>query len=146
MALRDAWRTAAGQAVRLAVLAAALLLMAAAAYHVAALTAYEASAGPGPLAARLEHARVAAWLEPWQQRFAWRVVAIEGLELLDAGRIDDAYRLLEPYSRVVRGDGVYRAAYQEAVRLKTPLDARKAHVQHAREQAGGYLREQDVIH
>lgn len=130
---------------RLAVLAVGVLVLAAAAYHVAALTAYEASADPGPLAARLEHARVAACMEPWQARFTWRVIAIEGLDLLAAGRTDDAYRLLEPYSRIVRGDGVYRAAYQEAVRLKTPLDARKAHVQHSREQAGGYLREQDVI-
>jgi len=132
-------------ALRLTALALGLLLLAASAYHAAATTAFHGSEQDGTPAERLESARLAASLEPWQQRFAWRVIALEGLGLLEEGRIVDAYSLLEPYSRVVRGDPVYREIYQRAVREKTPLDSRKAHLQHAREQRDGSLREQDVF-
>lgn len=135
-----------GRRSRLAALVVGGLLLAALGYHAAALTAYEAAAEPGRASARLAHARAAATLEPWDRRFAWRVVTLEGLALLEAGRVDDAYRLLEPLSQVVRDDALYRAVYQEVVAFKTPLDARKAHLQHAREQKGGFLREQDVFH
>ncbi|MDO8964455.1 MAG: hypothetical protein Q7W30_08205 [Coriobacteriia bacterium] len=129
---------------RLAMLALGLLILGAAAWHAGTLAAFRASA-TGTTPARLEYARLAATLGPWDERFAWRVIALEGLSVLEQGRIVDAYRLLEPYSGIVRGDPVYRDAYQAAVRAKWPLDARKAHQQHAKEQKDGYLREEDVF-
>jgi hypothetical protein len=118
------------RATRLAALALGLVVLAASAYHAAALTAYRDSARPGATVDRLESARLAASLEPWDRRFAWRVIALRGQLLFEQGRLDDAYRLLEPYSQAVRGDETYRQAYQEVVRVKTPIDSGKAHVAH----------------
>lgn len=131
--------------VRLGVLAAGLLLLAATAYHSAAMVAYRDSAGGGPLPRRLKSARIAAEMEPWNARFRWRVIALDGLTLLRDGRIDDAYRLLEPWAQTVRGDAVYTDAYRRTVAEKVPLDARKAHQQHAKESSAGLLREEDVF-
>jgi hypothetical protein len=94
---------------------------------------------------RLAAARRAAALEPWNRAFEARVVTLEAEDLLVAGKVDEAYRLIEPYSRIVRGDVDFRRVYQAVVRAKTPLDSRKAHLQHAREQAGGYLAPEDVF-
>lgn len=126
-------------------MAALVLTLTAVAWHLTALTAYRATAGGAPLASRLASARLAATLEPWDTRFGWRVATLRGEQLLDEGRIDPAFWLLQSYSQIVRDDPLYREAYQRAVSLKTPLDARKAHIQHAREQTGGVLRDEDVI-
>lgn len=133
------------KALRLTALALGVLLIAAVAYHAGALAALRRSSDAGPTAARLEAARLAASLEPWEPRFGWRVTALEGLALLERGRVDAAYFLLEPLSQVVRGDEVYHTIYQQAVSAKWPLDSRKAHLQHAREQKDGSLRPQDVF-
>jgi len=125
-------------------LAAAALAVIAIAWHLAALTAYDTSAGTGTLVSRINAAELAAHLEPWSERFQWRVVTLRAQRLLNAGRIDEAFWLLEPLSQIVRGDALYRSVYQEAVHLKAPLDARKAHVQHAKEKAGGVLDPADV--
>jgi len=45
----------------------------------------------------------------------------------------------------VGGDPVYTSVYRQVVAAKAPLDARKAHLQHAREQTGGVLPEKDVF-
>lgn len=127
-------------------LAAAVLALVAAAWHVTALAAYSRTAGSAPLPSRLASAELAARLEPWDARFGWRVTTLRAQQLLDAGKIDPAFWLLQPLAQTVRGDALYRSVYQEAVRLKTPLDSRKAHVQHAKEKAGGVLLEQDVQH
>lgn len=145
---RDVETTARGarrNALRLTALALGLLLIAAVAYHAGALAAFRRSSDAGATPARIKAARLAASLEPWEPRFAWRVTALEGLTLLERGRVDAAYFLLEPLSQVVRGDEVYRTIYQAAVHAKTPLDSRKAHLQHAREQKNGFLREGDVF-
>ena len=126
-------------------LALGAILLAAAACHGVALCAFRRSAGTGPVPDRLAAAGLAVALEPCNERLRWREIALEGLALLERGRVDAAYRLLEPYSQTVRGDEIYRSAYQAVVRIKTPLDARKAHQQHARERSDGTLREQDVI-
>lgn len=122
------------------------LAIAFAAVNAAATSAYDEAARPGLVASRLASARLAARLEPWNGRFEWRVVTLEALQLLEQGRIDQAFWLLEPYSQIVRDDPFYTRTYQRIVSIKTPLDARKAHVQHAKEQTGGVLLEKDVQH
>jgi hypothetical protein len=122
------------------------LAIAGAVWHVVALGAYDSTDSAAPVASRLSSARLAAALEPWDASFTWRVVTLEGLQLFQRGRIDSAFWLLEPYSQTVRGDPVYHSVYQEVVAAKTPLDARKAHVQHSREGTGGVLLEKDVVH
>ena len=67
------------------------------------------------------------------------------MQLLEAGQVDPAFWLLLPYSQIVRGDPVYTSVYRQVVAAKAPLDARKAHQQHAREQTGGVLPETDVF-
>jgi hypothetical protein len=132
-------------AVVLALTVATLALLAVA-WHAIALGAYASTDSAAPVADRLVGARIAATLEPWKATFRWRLVTLEGLQLFRRGWIDSAFWLLEPYSQVVRGDPLYRSVYQEVVSAKTPLDARKAHVQHSREQTGGVLLEKDVVH
>lgn len=127
-------------------LALAALAILAVAWHAVALGEYGSTDSAAPLADRLVAARIANTLEPWNAPFAWRLVTLRGLQLFRQGKIDGAFWLLEPYSQVVRGDALYRSVYQEVVSAKTPLDARKAHVQHSREQTGGLLLEKDVIH
>jgi len=126
-------------------LAAVMLAVVAIAWHVTAITAYRATEAQAPTSSRLSSARLAATLEPWDVRFKWRVVTLEAQQLFESGQVDAAFFLLLPYSQVVRGDEVYRSVYQQVVAAKTPLDARKAHQQHAREQAGGALRPEDVF-
>lgn len=109
----------------------ASLLLLAAGWHLAALAEYDAAASSAPTARRLASAQLALRLEPWNQPFAWRVVALEGLALLQKGQVDNAYFLVEPYSQVVQGkDATFVAIYQEIVRIKTPIDSGKAHVAH----------------
>jgi hypothetical protein len=127
-------------------LSAVALALIAVAWHLTALSAYTATSDGGGAGARLSSARLAAALEPWNARYRWRVVTLTALVLLQEGKIDAAFFLLEPYSQIVRDDPLYRSVYQRVVSIKTPLDSRKAHMQHAREQTGGILLEKDVIH
>jgi hypothetical protein len=126
--------------------AAVIIAAAATAGHLTAVSAYDRTADGGTVQERLASAQLASRLEPWNARFEWRVIALQGLQLLQEGRVDSAFWLLEPYSLIVRGDPVYRSIYQQVVAIKAPLDSRKAHVQHAREQTGGVLLEKDVQH
>jgi hypothetical protein len=93
---------------------------------------------------RLQAARVAARLQPFSERAQTTLAIAEARRLLDGGEIQAAYELLLPLSAVVRGDALFRETYQEAVRRKWPIDARKAHQQHAREGRRGQLRPEDV--
>ena len=122
-----------------------VILIAAVGWHLTALSAYRATEHGGTTASRLASARLASALEPWNARFTWRVVTLRAMQLLEAGQVDPAFWLLLPYSQVVRGDPVYTSVYRQVVAAKTPLDARKAHQQHAREQTGGVLPETDVF-
>jgi hypothetical protein len=112
-------------------LAAAVLLTLAAGWHLDALAAYDRTTSPEPLVVRLEYARYAARLEPWNPRFEWRAVTLEALALFERGDVDEAYRLLEPYSQVVKlEDPYFRSVYSDVVRVKTSLDSGKAHLAH----------------
>jgi hypothetical protein len=112
--------------------------------HAASLerTARDPSAAFRSRAAAIERARA---LEPWSERFEVTAAIVEAERLLDAGKVDAAYFLLLPYSTTVRDDPLFRAVYQEAARRKLPLDARKAHQQHAKEKDGGALDPEDVF-
>lgn len=114
-------------------------------WHFTALAAFRTAEDTGPVADRLSRARLASTLEPWDGRYARRVIALQGLELLRAGEVDAAFRLLYPYWEVATDDRVFGSVYREVMAIKMPLDARKAHQQHAREQSSGVLLEKDVI-
>ena len=98
-----------------------------------------------PLAARSEAAAAARRLEPRNERVAVTAAIVEAQRLLAAERVDDAYELLLPYTTTVRGDELFRTTYQSVLKAKWPLDARKAHQQHAKEDAGGGLDPEDVF-
>lgn len=83
-------------------------------------------------------------LKPFDPRPRTTLVIAEARALLDADRVGEAFWLLLPLSTVVRDDPLFTATYREAVARKTPLDARKAHQQHAREDAEGNLDPEDV--
>ena len=122
-----------------------VILIAAIGWHLTALSAYRATEHGGTTASRLASARLASALEPWNVRFRWRAVTLRGMQLLESGRVDAAFWLLLPYSQVVRDDPLFTSVYRQVVATKAPLDARKAHQQHAREQTGGVLPESDVF-
>jgi hypothetical protein len=113
-------------------LAAVMLALLALGWHLDALASYNDAALAGtPAQGRLASAQVAARMEPWNVRFAWRVIALRGLVIFESGDVDGAYRLLEPYSPIVHGeDATFVAIYQAVVKVKTPLDSRKAHLAH----------------
>jgi hypothetical protein len=113
--------------------------------HVIAVSSEQESRSASSPDTRLAAARRAAAIEPWNPAFDARVVTLEAEGLLAAGKVDEAYRLIEPYSRTVRGDADFRRVYQAVIKAKIPLDSRKAHLQHAREQANGYLAPEDVF-
>lgn len=139
-------RTASGRsrpAVVFAVSATTLAFIAFA-WHLSALALHGSTVGSRPLDDRIAAAQAASRIEPWNAHFEWRVVTLKAERLLDADEIDDAFWLLQPLSQEVRGDALYRAVYQRAVRLKAPLDSRKAHVQHGKEKEGGVLDPEDV--
>lgn len=98
-----------------------------------------------PVATRATAASLAARIEPWNTRFAVTRSVVEAQDLLGKGRVDDAYFLLLPLSRTVRGDDLFRQTYQQVVAQKWVLDSRKAHVQHGREKKGGALDPDDVL-
>ena len=98
-----------------------------------------------PLPARSQDAATAHLLEPSNERIVVTAAIVEAQRLLAAKRVDDAYALLLPYTTVVRGDELFRTTYQSVLEAKWPLDARKAHQQHAKEDAGGSLDPEDVF-
>jgi len=85
----------------------------------------------------------AAALEPWNDRFALSLTVAEAQQLLSQGRVDEAYFLLLPHTSV--RDEQLRMTYQDVLKAKWPLDARKAHQQHAKEQDDGALEDGDVF-
>ena len=119
------------------------------AWHGLAEHSYRSSLPTGvPLASRLASAERAAWLEPWNERYARRA------RLVSAWRDGDALLRARNYLGAVNTlsaamghtpaepdllDLYHRA--QEALTLDTN---RKAHLQHGHEGPGGTLRPQDV--
>ena len=84
-------------------------------------------------------------LEPWNRSFEVTRAVIAAQSLFAGGEVDRAYFLLLPYTRWVRGDALFRETYREVVGAKWILDARKAHLQHAREKEDGALDSGDVL-
>lgn len=109
-----------------------------------AAEAYALAGGDAPLAERIAAAERAVRLEPDNVRYAVRAAMLSGRQLLDAGQVDDAFWRLYAVAHLVSDDPAFRATYQEAVRLKTMLDSRKAHVQHSKENEDGSLAPEDV--
>lgn len=132
--------------VALAVILTGAVVVAALSVHVYALsldrTARDTTLG-APV--RVNAARRAASLEPFNPRVQTTYALAKAQELVRRGRVDEAYVLLLPLSTTVRGDALFRATYQDVVRAKWPLDARKAHQQHAREATDGVLAPDDVL-
>jgi hypothetical protein len=115
----------------LLIVAVVVLLALAAGWHLDALAAYDRTTSPESLAIRMEYARLAARLEPWNARFEWRAVTLRAQVLFERGDVDAAYWLLEPYSQVVKlEDPYFRSVYRDVVKVKTSLDSGKAHRAH----------------
>lgn len=98
-----------------------------------------------PIARRIAAAERALAIEPFNPSFEVTSVIVQAQSLLSSGRVDDAYFLLLPHSTTVSDDALFRSVYQGALAAKTPLDARKAHQQHAREREDGALSPDDVM-
>jgi predicted Zn-dependent protease len=98
-----------------------------------------------PAADRLAAAARARSLLPLSPHVQTTYAIAQADALVAQGQVDDAYRLLLPLASTVRDDPQFRATYQRVLAIKWPLDARKAHQQHAREKKGGALDESDVL-
>jgi hypothetical protein len=98
-----------------------------------------------PVSLRVASAQRASRIVWWDSHVRVTLAIARADLLVSEGRVDDAYRLLLPLSGTVRDDGLFRETYQRVLSIKTPIDARKAHQQHAREKQGGALEEDDVI-
>jgi hypothetical protein len=112
-------------------LVATALVVAALAWHLSALGAYDASGRPGPTASRLASAQLAAKLEPWNERFTWRLVGLRGLALFEEGKVQPAYFLLERYMPIVFGrDAAFIDIYHRVRDAEMSVDSGKPHVAH----------------
>lgn len=98
-----------------------------------------------PTADRLVAATRARSLLPLSPHVQVTYAIAQADALVAEGQVDEAYRLLLPLASTVRDDPQFRATYQRVLAVKAPLDARKAHQQHAREKKGGALDEDDVL-
>lgn len=98
-----------------------------------------------PVEQRLIAAERAATLEPWNEQAKVTLAIVRAQTLLDAEKVDEAYAVVFPLSQTVRGDELFRDTYQAVLTAKWPLDARKAHQQHAKEKENGDLAPEDVF-
>jgi hypothetical protein len=115
----------------IAALVAAVLVVVALTWHVSALAAYDASAAAGPTASRLASAQLAAKLEPWNERFAWRVVALQGLSLLEQGKVREAFFLLDRWVQIVFArDPVFVDIYHRVGAAEMTIDSGQPHIAH----------------
>jgi hypothetical protein len=111
--------------------AGAALLIAALAYHLYAQRAYDTAGAAGRTADRLAAAQLAAQLEPWNDRFAWRVVGLRGLTLFEQGKLRPAYFLLESYMPIVFGrDATFIAIYKMVRDAEMAFDSGQPHIAH----------------
>lgn len=107
------------------------LLVAALAWHLVALAAYDSTARPGKTADRLASARMAATMEPWNERFRWRLVGLQGLTLLEAGKVRPAYFLIEKWMPIVFGrDATFIEIYKQVRAAEFAIDSGIPHVAH----------------
>ena len=96
-----------------------------------------------PPAERVDAGQSAVSIEPWNAHFRLSLAIARAQHLLAQGRVDEAYFVLLPYTQV--RDEQLRYTYQDVLAQKWPLDARKAHQQHAKEATGGALAPEDVF-
>jgi hypothetical protein len=121
-------------------------LTAAAAAHRYAVSQDQVARTPSrPLSARVDAAAQAASLEPFNHSFEVTKAIVDAESMMASGDVDGAYFLLLRYAQTVRDDPLFRTTYQQAVAAKWKLDARKAHLQHAREDETGGLDAKDVF-
>ncbi len=123
----------------------AILLAAASAHLYAESLGRHARDTSLPTAERVEAARLARTLEPWDESHDVTLRITEAEVLLERDEVDAAYSLLAPLAPIVRDDELFRSVYHRVLESKTILDSRKAHIQHAREQEDGSLDPEDVL-
>jgi hypothetical protein len=115
----------------IAALVVAVLVVVALAWHLSALAAYDASAAAGPTASRLASAEFAAKLEPWNDRFEWRVGALRALSLLEQGQVRPAFFLLDRYVQIVFArDPVFVDIYRRVGAAEMTIDSGQPHIAH----------------
>ncbi|HSK48848.1 MAG TPA: hypothetical protein VLA05_12750 [Coriobacteriia bacterium] len=98
-----------------------------------------------PADTRLAYSDTTLRIEPWNHAFEVTNAVAKASVLLETQRVDEAYFLLLPFAATVRGDELFRTAYQDVLEAKWALDSRKAHQQHAREKEDGELDPEDVL-
>ena len=130
------------------ILIASAALLVAAALHVVATTEARHAAEKVSLTARVESARRAAALEPWNHEFARhaRVLQlwVDGQQLLDVGDYNGAYEALQEAYAQDTGNSELLALFKNAQAAQALATNRKAHLQHGHEGPGGTLRPEDV--
>ena len=107
------------------------LLLAALAWHLIAQASYDASARPGKTSARLASAQMAAQMEPWNEWYKWRVVGLQGLTLLEQGKVRPAYFLIEKWMPIVFArDATFIEIYKVVRAAEFSMDSGQPHVAH----------------
>ena len=70
-------------------------------------------------------------MEPWNERFGWRVVGLQALTLLDAGKVRPSYFLMEKWMPIVFGrDATFIAIYKQVRAAEWTIDSGQPHVAH----------------
>jgi hypothetical protein len=130
------------------VLAATAILGVVVVLHLTASAAASRAERLGSLAERLEAARLAATIEPWNPAFRLHVRELRlwerGQQLLDVGDYNGSVDALrEAYADDV-GNNELLALFKQAQATQALETNRKAHLQHGHEGPGGTLRPEDI--
>jgi hypothetical protein len=130
------------------VLAASAILGVVVVLHLTASAAASRAERSGSLAERLEAARLAATIEPWNPAFKRRARVLDswerGRQLLDVGEYNGSVDALrEAYADDV-GNNELLALFKQAQATQALETNRKAHLQHGHEGPGGTLRPEDI--
>lgn len=91
---------------------------------------------------RLDDARLATRLEPFNRRFEVTYTIVRAEALYDLGAELVAYDLMHPDVAEAVVDPYFKAVYHDVNQARIRASARKAHVQHGREKAGGVVDDQ----
>ena len=121
-----------------------IVVVGAFAWHSVASQSYSASfSAEGSLEQRTSSAKIARWLEPFNDRFVVRSKVMDGWlrgrQLLDSGDYNGAIAALDAVYRLDVGDAELLALYRHAQDVQALATNRKAHLQHGHEWPGGTL-------
>lgn len=135
-----------GRPIAITATACILVLVGVAAYHGYAITVEQRARDRSLRAVlRLDDARRAAELEPFNHGFQVTAVIVQAEAMHDLGASLRAYDLMHPIVENAVTDPYFKAVYHDVNQARIRASARKAHVQHGREKAGGVIDDQDYF-